>query len=180
MHHFLAFDLGATSGRAILATLQDGKLTLKELTRFPNQLLRIGDKYYWNIYSLFEELKTGLRAAAAENVKIEAIGIDTWGVDFAYIAKDGSIAGLPRAYRDPYTNGASEAYFQLIPKEKVYEATGIQIINFNSLFQLYAAKKEGSSALAQAESVLFMPDALLYLLTGKKVCEYTIASTSQI
>ncbi|MDR3339563.1 MAG: rhamnulokinase [Candidatus Symbiothrix sp.] len=179
-HHFLAFDLGATSGRSILAVLEEDQLRLKELTRFPNKMLRMGDKYYWNIYALFEELKAGLRAAVAENSKVEAIGIDTWGVDFVYIAKDGSIAGLPRAYRDPYTNGIPEAYFQLIPKEKVYEKTGIQFMNFNSLFQLYAAKKEGASALADAGSVLFMPDALLYLLTGKKICEYTIASTSQM
>ncbi|MDR3219455.1 MAG: rhamnulokinase [Dysgonamonadaceae bacterium] len=180
IHHFLAFDLGATSGRSILAILEEGELRLKELTRFPNKMLRIGNKYYWNIYALFEELKAGLCAVVAENVKVEAIGIDTWGVDFAFIAKDGSIAGLPRAYRDPYTNGIPETYFQLISKERLYEMTGIQFMNFNSLFQLYAAKKEGASALAGAESVLFMPDALLYLLTGKKVCEYTIASTSQI
>jgi rhamnulokinase len=180
IHHFLAFDLGATSGRSILATLQDGKVALKELTRFPNKIIRIGDKYYWNIFSLFEELKNGLRVAGNEKIKIESIGIDTWGVDFVYVADDGTFLGLPRAYRDPYTNGAPEDYFTKISRKEVYGLTGIQIMNFNSLFQLYAAAKESSSALKTAKNILFMPDALSYMLTGNKVCEYTIASTSQI
>jgi rhamnulokinase len=180
LHHFFAFDLGATSGRSILATLQNGKITLKELTRFPNKIIRVGDKFYWNIYSLFEELKNGLRVVANEKIKIDSVGIDTWGVDFVYVADDGTFLGLPRAYRDPYTVGAPEKYFEQIPRKEVYELTGIQIMNFNSLFQLYAAAKEHSTALQTAENILFMPDALSYMLTGKKVCEYTIASTSQI
>ncbi|MDR2465915.1 MAG: rhamnulokinase [Prevotellaceae bacterium] len=179
-HHFLAFDLGATSGRSVLATLSDGRISLRELARFPNKPVRIGNKYFWNIYSLFEELKNGLRAAVAEGVAIDSIGIDTWGVDFAFLASDGMFAGLPRSYRDPYTEGVVEEYFAKIPGREVYRLTGIQIMNINSLFQLCAAKREGSSALKSAESILFMPDALSYLLTGKKVCEYTIASTSQL
>ncbi|MDR1130509.1 MAG: rhamnulokinase [Prevotellaceae bacterium] len=180
IHHFLAFDLGATSGRSILATLKDGKIILKELTRFPNKIVHVGDRYYWNIYSLFEELKNGLRAVGNEKIKIESVGIDTWGVDFVYVAPDGTFLGLPRAYRDPYTNGAPEEYFEKISRKEVYELTGIQIMNFNSLFQLYAAARESSSALKAAKNILFMPDALSYMLTGNKVCEYTIASTSQI
>jgi rhamnulokinase len=160
IHHFLAFDLGATSGRSILATLQDDKVILKELTRFPNKIVRVGDKYYWNIYALFEELKNGLRAAGNEKIKINSIGIDTWGVDFVYVADDGTFLGLPRAYRDPYTNGAPEEYFKKISRKEVYDLTGIQIMNFNSLFQLYAAAKEASSALRTAKNILFMPDAL--------------------
>jgi rhamnulokinase len=180
IYHFLAFDLGATSGRSILATLQDGKVVLKELTRFPNKIIRVGDKYYWNIYSLFEELKNGLRVAGSEKIRIDSVGIDTWGVDFVYVADDGTFLGLPRAYRDPYTNGAPEDYFTKVSRKEVYELTGIQIMNFNSLFQLYAAAKESSSALKAAQNILFMPDALAYMLTGNKICEYTIASTSQI
>jgi rhamnulokinase len=179
-HCFFAFDLGATSGRSILATLQDGKLKLKELTRFPNKIIRVHGKYYWDIFALYEALKEGLAAAASENVSLDAIGIDTWGVDFVYLAEDGSILGLPRSYRDPYTNGKPEEYFNLLSRKEVYNLTGIQIMNFNSLFQLYAAKGENSSALQAAKDILFMPDALSYLLTGKKVCEYTIASTSQL
>jgi rhamnulokinase len=180
IHHFLAFDLGATSGRSVLATLNEGKIILKELTRFPNKIIRLGDRYYWNIYSLFEELKNGLRAVSNEKIKIESAGIDTWGVDFVYVADDGTFLGLPRAYRDPYTTGIPEKYFEKIPRKEVYDLTGIQIMNFNSLFQLYAASRESSPALKAAANILFMPDALSYMLTGNKVCEYTIASTSQI
>jgi rhamnulokinase len=177
---FLAFDLGATSGRSILATLADGKLDFKELTRFPNTILPINGKSYWNIYGLYESLKEGLKAAAAQKVKVDAIGIDTWGVDFVYVGKDGSFLGCPRAYRDPYTDGMPEAFFKLVPRKEVYDLTGIQIMNFNSLYQLFAATRENGSAVEAADKILFMPDALSYMLTGKMVCEYTIASTSQI
>lgn len=180
INHFLAFDIGATSGRTILAKLEDNKLTLKELTRFPNKIINVQGKFYWDIFVLFEALKEGLRVAATENVKIDSLGIDTWGVDFAYVAEDGSLLGLPRSYRDPYTNGAPEKYFEIVSKKEVYGLTGIQIMNFNSLYQLFAAKLEGSSALKVAKEILFMPDALSYLFSGEKVCEYTIASTSQL
>ena len=179
-YNFLAFDLGATSGRAILGTLGGGKLETKELTRFPNLIMPIHGKSYWNIFGLYESLKAGLKAAAATGQKIDAIGIDTWGVDFVYVGKDGTFLGCPRAYRDPYTNSIPEKYFKLIPRKEVYKRTGIQIMNFNSLFQLYAAKLEKSSALEAADKILFMPDDLSYMLTGKMVCEYSIASTSQI
>lgn len=177
---FLAFDLGATSGRSILGTLENGRLQMKELTRFPNQMLQIGNHFHWNIYSLFEHFKAALIAVKQEGVEISSIGIDTWGVDFALIAKDGSILGAPYAYRDPHTDGMPEKYFGIVPREKVYGLTGIQVMNFNSLYQLFALKQAGSSLLEAASEMLFMPDALSYLLTGNKVVEYTIASTSQI
>lgn len=179
-YHFLAFDIGATSGRSILGTISKGHLELKELTRFANKIHLIQDKYYWNIYLLFEELKNGLKTASSQGAQIDSIGIDTWGVDFVYLAEDGSFLNLPRSYRDPYTDGIPEEYFSLLPKKAVYNLTGIQVMNFNSLFQLYAAKKENSSALHYAKDILFIPDALSYLLTGVKVYEYTIASTSQL
>ncbi|MDH6313112.1 rhamnulokinase [Parabacteroides sp. PFB2-10] len=179
-HHFFALDLGATSGRSIIGRLENGKLELQELTRFPNTILRVQDKYYWNIYALYESLKEGLKTAAAKGIEIDSIGIDTWGVDFAYLAEDGSLINLPRSYRDPYTEGVPEAYFTRLSRQEVYDLTGIQIMNFNSLFQLYAAQREGSFAVRQAKNILFMPDALSYLLTGERYCEYTIASTSQI
>jgi len=179
-HYFFAFDLGATSGRSILGILKNGKIQLKELTRFQNKMIRIQDKYYWNIFSLYEALKEGLTTAASQNITLDAIGIDTWGVDFVYLGEDGSLLSLPRSYRDPYTNGKPEEYFKLIPKKTVYNMTGIQIMNFNSLFQLFAAKSENFSPMTTAKSMLFLPDALSYLLTGEKVCEYTIASTSQL
>jgi rhamnulokinase len=177
---FLAFDLGATSGRSILAKLSNGKLETKELTRFPNKILLINGKYYWNIFGLYESLKDGLKAAASLKVKIDAIGIDTWGVDFVYVGKDGSFLGCPRAYRDPYTDGMPEKFFKLVSRKEVYDLTGIQIMNFNSLYQMFASKRENGSAIEAADKILFMPDALSYMLTGKMVCEYTIASTSQI
>ena len=179
-YHFFAFDLGATSGRSILGILQNGKVELKELTRFPNKIIRVQDKYYWDMFALYEALKEGLTTAASQNIRLDAIGIDTWGVDFVYLGEDGSILSQPRSYRDPYTNGKPEEYFKLIPKKTVYDRTGIQIMNFNSLYQLYAAKCENYSPLKAAKDILFMPDALSYLLTGKKICEYTIASTSQL
>jgi rhamnulokinase len=177
---FLAFDLGATSGRSILGTIEDGKLQMKELTRFPNQILQVGDHFYWNILSLFEHLKAGLIAAKKEDTEIASIGIDTWGVDFVFIGKDGSLMGAPYAYRDPHTIGMPEKFFEKISRKKVYELTGIQVMNFNSLYQLFAMKENESSQLKAAKEILFIPDALSYLLTGNKVVEYTIASTSQI
>ena len=178
---FLAFDLGATSGRSILGTLRDGKLQMKELTRFPNQILELGGHYYWNIFSLYEHLKAGMVACVKEGVKITSIGIDTWGVDFALIGEDGQILGMPLAYRDLHTTGAPEEYFKnVMPRKEVYELTGIQVMNFNSLYQLYAMKRDNSSPLKAAVRALFIPDALSYMLTGKMVTEYTIASTSQI
>ena len=149
--HFVAFDLGATSGRTILGSLRDGELVLKELTRFPNTILPLGGHYYWNIFSLYEHLCEGLRAAAREGVEIASVGIDTWGVDFAFVGKDGSLLGLPYAYRDPHTDGAPEEYFsKVLPREEVYGATGIQIMQFNSLYQLYAMQRDRSSQLAAA------------------------------
>jgi rhamnulokinase len=177
---FLAFDLGATSGRSILGTIENGRLQMKELTRFPNQILQIGDHFHWNIYSLFEHLKAGLVAAKNEGIEISSIGIDTWGVDFAMLAEDGSILGAPYAYRDPHTICAPEKYFEIVSREKVYDLTGIQVMNFNSLYQLFALSQANNSLLKATKEILFMPDALAYLLTGNKVVEYTIASTSQI
>ena len=179
-HNFLAFDIGATSGRAVLVSLMNGKFEMRELHRFPNNLLELHGKYYWNIYNLYEELKKSLSLCAREDIPVDSIGIDTWGVDFGYLASDGSLLGLPRAYRDPYTEGALEEYFRLVPREEVYRLTGIQFMNFNSLFQLFRARKEDFAPLKNAEEILFIPDLLSYLLTGKKVCEYTDASTSQL
>ena len=179
-HIFLAFDLGATSGRSILGVLEDGKVAIKELTRFPNGITELHGKYYWNLTGLYQALKDGLKACSREGITPHSIGIDTWGVDVVSIAEDGSILSMPRAYRDPYTVGAPERFFQKIPREKVYDKTGIQIMNFNTLYQIFAGIEEGYVPLKQAKELLFMPDALAYMLTGEKVCEYTIVSTSQI
>lgn len=178
---FFAVDLGATSGRTIIGTLADGKVQLDELTRFDNNLIETGGHYYWDIYALYFEIIKGLKLVAQRHIPIQSIGIDTWGCDFVYIGKDGDILRNPLAYRDPHTFGIMEDYFKnAVSKEKVYEKTGIQFMNFNSLFQIYAMRKAGNSALENADKVLFIPDALSYMLTGKAICEYTVASTSQI
>lgn len=179
-HHFLAFDLGATSGRSILATLSSESFEMEEITRFPNAIYPLNGKFYWNIFSLFQELKRGLTECAKRKVKIDSIGIDTWGVDFGFVAPDGSLLGLPRAYRDPYTEGAPEAFFRTIPQKEVYERTGIQVMPFNTLFQLSRAGQGDYRPQQIADKMLFMPDLLSYMLTGNMVCEYTIASTSQM
>ena len=177
-HHFLAFDCGATSGRAILGTFKDEGLTMEEVYRFPNQTLEIGGKYYWNVYCIYEHFILCLKELGKRNIKIDSIGIDTWGVDFGCIGHDGSLLGLPRAYRDPYTDGVPEKFFKLVPREQLYALTGIQIMNFNTVFQLFAQAEEGCVAYQHAKRILFMPDLLAYLLTGHRVCEYTIATTS--
>lgn len=179
-HTFLAFDIGATSGRAVLSTLMNGKFEMQEIHRFPNNLLELHGKYYWDVYHLYNELKKSLSICGSQQIELDSIGIDTWGVDFGCLAEDGSLLGLPRAYRDPYTEGAPEEFFKLIPREEVYRLTGIQIMNFNSLFQLFRGQQEDFAPLVHAEEILFMPDLLSYLLTGKRVCEYTDASTSQL
>jgi rhamnulokinase len=179
--NFIAIDLGATSGRAILGTLADGKLSMKELMRFPNRMVTLAGHKHWNIFSLYENIVSALAAAAREGVEITSVGIDTWGVDFAFVGADGEILGMPYAYRDGAIATADAEYFDAVmPREKVYAMTGIQIMNFNSLFQLHARRRDGSSGLAAARKILFMPDALGYMLTGNMATEYTIASTSQM
>ena len=177
-YRFLAFDCGATSGRAILGTFADDGFRMEEVYRFPNQTLEIGGKYYWNVYSIYEHLLKCLMELGQRHITLDSIGIDTWGVDFGCIGHDGTLLGLPRAYRDPYTDGISEKFFNLVPREKLYALTGTQIMNFNTIFQMFAQAEEGSVAYHHAKKILFMPDLLSYLLTRGKVCEYTIASTS--
>ena len=178
--YFFAVDLGATSGRTIIGCLKNGKIELKELTRFPNNLIEVNGHFYWDIYALYFEIIKGLKEAKNNNITITSIGIDTWGVDFVCVAEDDSIS-QPIAYRDPHTFEAMDDYLENVrTREQVYNVTGIQFLNFNSIFQLYAMKKAGNVALKNAKKILFIPDALSYMLTGEMVCEYTIASTAQL
>ena len=179
--YYFAVDLGATSGRTILGTLADGKLEQEELTRFPNNLIETGGHFYWDIYALYLEMIKGLQIVGKRGIDLSSIGIDTWGVDFVFIGDDDAILRNPMAYRDPHTFGAMEEYLShVVPQREVYDITGIQFMNFNSLFQLYAMGKANNSAMQHCKKVLFMPDALSWMLTGEAVCEYTIASTSQM
>jgi len=179
--YYFAVDLGATSGRTIIGSIEDGRFCLEEVTRFPNNLIEQGGHFYWDVYALYFEIIRGLKEVASRGLAITSIGIDTWGVDFVLIGDDGAILRNPRAYRDPITFEAMDDYLQhVISKKEVYDITGIQFLNFNSIFQLYAMQKEGNSALKAAQRILFVPDALSWMLTGNEVCEYTIASTSQL
>ena len=179
--YFFAVDLGATSGRTIIGNIQDGKTCLEEVTRFPNNLIEQGGHFYWDIYALYFEIIRGLKEIAKRGLEITSIGIDTWGVDFVFIGDDNAILRNPRAYRDPITFDAMDDYLKnVISRRDVYDVTGIQLMNFNSIFQLYAMRQEDNSALKNAKRILFMPDALSWMLTGVEVCEYTIASTSQL
>ena len=199
MENFFAVDLGATSGRTILGSIQDGKLMQRELTRFPNNIIQAGGHFYWDIYALYSEIIRGLKVVADEGITIRSIGIDTWGVDFVCIGKDGGILRNPYSYRDPQTEGMVEQFriqnsnFQEAGEASdeamfngqwsmfnVYDRTGIQFMDFNSLFQIAAMRRNNDSALESADKVLFIPDALMYMLTGESVCEYTILSTSQL
>jgi rhamnulokinase len=176
--HFFAVDLGATSGRTILGSLDEEQLKQEEITRFPNEIIHLHGHLYWDILALYNEIIKGLREVARRGIQIDSIGIDTWGVDVALFGKDGHLLRSPYSYRDPYTSGEMERYFNEVPKKKVYETSGIQFMNFNTLFQLSAMHRNGDSAFAAADKILFIPDALIYMLTGQMVTEYTILSTS--
>ncbi|HPW18146.1 MAG TPA: rhamnulokinase family protein [Candidatus Aminicenantes bacterium] len=179
--HFLAFDLGAESGRAVLGTLRTGRLEVHEVRRFPNTPLALAGHIHWNVYRMLDEMKAAMRdAAAALGARPASLGVDTWGVDFGLLAKDGTLLGLPFCYRDRRNEGAMEDYLKLVPREALYEATGVQLMPFNTLFQVYAMVRERSPLLDAAKDLLFMPDLFNYLLTGKKAAEATIASTSQM
>ena len=179
--YFFAVDLGATSGRTIIGSIDRGQFHLEEITRFPNNLIEQGGHFYWDIYALYFEIIRGLKEVAQRGLAITSIGIDTWGVDFVMIGEDNAIFRNPRAYRDPITFDAMDDYLQhIISRKEVYDITGIQLMNFNSIFQLYAMRQEGNVALKYAKKILFVPDALSWMLTGNEVCEYTIASTSQL
>lgn len=178
--NFVAIDLGATSGRVILATLCDGKIEMEEIHRFPDPIIEMNGHFYWDFPAIYKSVVDGLAKIASRGVNIAAIGIDTWGVDFVCFGKDGQMLRLPYCYRDPHTVGAPEEFFKRMQRKTLYNKTGIQIMNFNSVFQLDTLRRNKCSALECADKILFIPDALAYLLTGEMVTEYTIASTAQM
>ena len=178
--NYFAVDLGATSGRTILASFDGASVNMKEITRFANPMIPLGGHLYWDIAGLYNEVLRGLREVADAGIVIESIGIDTWGCDFAFFGADGQLLGMPHCYRDQHTVGAQTKFFEKMPADEVYKRTGIQFMDFNSLFQLDTIKRNGSVALENADKILFIPDALIYMLTGKAICEYTVASTSQM
>ncbi len=177
-HTFLAFDCGATSGRGVLATFEGGSFRMEEVYRFPSEMVRKDGHMYWDVLKMRDHFVACINQLKEKGIRLDSIGIDTWGVDFGCIGADGRLLALPRCYRDPYTVGIPEKVYEKVPREQLYARTGIQIMNFNTIFQLYAQTLDGDEALEKADALLFMPDLLSYLLTGNKVCEYTDASTS--
>ncbi len=177
---YLAFDLGAESGRALLGRLDGGRLTVREVHRFANGMLTLHGHQHWNVFRLYERIKDGLRTVAREGAAIDSVGVDTWGVDFALLAADGSVLGLPFAYRDGRTAGAMESFFRKLPRAEVYARTGIQFLPINSLFQLESMVRDRSPLLAVAHDLLFIPDLFHYFLAGVKKTEFTFATTSQL
>jgi rhamnulokinase len=181
MSHYLAFDLGAESGRAILGKLSAGRLELEELHRFPNQPVRLPDGLYWDALRLFHEIREGLRLAGrGRGLKLDGVGVDTWGVDFGLVDARGELVASPRHYRDARNNGMVERTCAVVPRAEIFRQTGLQFMQFNSLFQLNAIKLSGAPALDAASRLLFVPDLLSYWLTGVQKNELTIVSTSHL
>lgn len=177
---YLAADFGGGSGRVIAGWIDGGRLETKEIHRFQNRQVRLGKHVFWDFPALFQDLKDGLRRAAAEGLPVKSIGIDTWGVDFGLIDKQGNLMGNPVCYRDSRTKGMPELFFQTCTPEEHYAESGIQVMEINTLFQLMSMQREGSPWLAGADTLLFMPDLFAYYLTGRRAQEYCIASTSEL
>ena len=178
---FLAIDLGASSGRGIVGSFDGKKITLAENHRFPNEPVMAAGQYTWDILRIFHEIKNSIRKCALGDDKdIRSIGIDTWGVDFGLLDKSGHLLANPVHYRDARNDEMPEYAATIVDPAYVYEKTGIQVVDFNTLYQLLAVKKNSPELLDVASDMLFVPDLLNYFLTGVKQTEYTIASTSQL
>lgn len=177
---YVAIDFGGGSGRVIAGCLFEGELVLDTIYRFPNRQVRMGGHVYWDFLSLFEDMKTGIRMAVEKGYTLKSIGIDTWGVDFGLIDKQGNLLGNPVCYRDSRTEGMPEEFFSKVDVKAHYAESGTQVMAINTLFQLYAMKKEDNAQLKVADKLLFMPDLFSYYLTGVANNEYSIASTSEL
>jgi len=177
----LAFDLGASNGRSILGSLKNDILTMEEMTRFPNIPVKIHKHLYWDVLYLFNQIIKGIiTACKKEDCSIESMAVDTWGVDFGLLDKDGDLLGNPFHYRDPHTNGIMEKLFTLVPAADLYQKTGIQFLQFNTIFQLYTMQLAHNPLLEKAAHLLLMPDLINYFLTGVIKTEITNAGTTQL
>ncbi len=178
---YIAVDLGAESGRVMLGTVANGKLTLEEIRRFSNGPVETQGSLRWDFERLLREIKTGIgQAAKTADGDVAGIGIDTWGVDFGLLGADGQLIEAPYHYRDSRTNGMMDTAFELMAKRDVYQHTGIQFMQLNSLYQLFAMIVGGSDVLTRAKRLLFMADLFAYFLSGRAFGEYTLSSTSQM
>ncbi len=175
----IAFDLGAESGRCMVGLLNQEKIILHEVHRFITPSIKYDYGFYWDILEIYEQILEGLKKARKEfGDDFESIGIDTWGVDYVLIDADNRILGYPFHYRDDRTDNIMEEAFKIVPREEIYKNTGIQFVQINTIYQLLSEKKRKLNLLNIADKILFIPDFLNFLLTGKKVSEYSIASTS--
>ena len=165
MKRVLAFDFGASSGRAIIGSFDGEKIQLHEVHRFSNDPVQVGDTLYWDVLRLFHEIKQGILKAKRDG-GFDSIGIDTWGVDFGLLDADGKLLENPVHYRDTRNHGMVEQAAALIPKEEMYAITGIQFMDFNTAFQLLSLKQKRPALLGQAKRLLLMPDLFVYFLTG--------------
>lgn len=177
---YLAFDLGAESGRAIAAELTDEKLELHEVHRFANLPCSLQGTMYWDIYGLLRELRTGLKQFGDRYGRPAGVGIDTWGVDFGLLAADGSLLAPPVCYRDHRNDGLMEKVFERLSADQIYQRTGVQFMQINSLYQLAGIQMRTPDVLRAAGTLLFVGDLLAYFFSGRKINEYTLASTSQL
>ena len=174
---FLAFDLGAESGRGVLGHFDGERLRLEELHRFPNGGVRVLDSLHWDVLRLWSEIKHTLSICAHRDIDLLGIGLDTWGVDFALLGRDDTLLGFPYHYRDRRTDGILEEALRRLPREEIFKRSGIQFLQFNTLYQLFSMA--GSPLLEVAETFLTIPDLFNFWLTGRKVCEFTNATTTQ-
>ena len=180
MKNLLAFDLGASNGRAILGQLENGKLTMRELHRFENNYVEMNGVYYWDLPYLFNQLKQGFLAFKQANVgELDCFGIDTWAVDYGLLDKNGHLLGNPRAYRYSVDEDFQEAW-KIVDFPTLFSRTGIANLNFNTVYQLYRRKRQGDVALEQAQTMLMLPDLLGYFLTGEMKTEYTNATSTML
>lgn len=180
MKNVLAFDLGASSGRAVAAAFDGAKLELSELHRFSNDPVMLGHTYYWDILRLLHEIKTGISRAHLSGARFDSLGVDTWGVDFGLLRPDGRLVDNPLHYRDARNAAMPAEVFSRVPASEIYASTGIQTMDFNTLFQLYYLATREPEQLERADSLLFTPDLLNFFLSGVRSAEYSIASTSQL
>ena len=178
--YYLAVDIGASSGRHILAHLEDGKMVLEEIHRFPNGMVQKDGENVWDVYELFAQIKLGMKKCAEAGKIPVSIGIDTWGVDFVLLDAEGKRIGNAVAYRDGRTKGMDEEVYKKIPEDELYARTGIQKAIFNTIYQLMALKVKKPEQLEKAETMLMMPDYFHYLLSGVAATEYTNATTGQL
>jgi rhamnulokinase/L-fuculokinase len=177
----LAIDLGASSGRGIVGGFDGNKLSIRENHRFPNEPVNICGNFCWDIMRIFHEIKTSIsNCILSDDKNIKSIGIDTWGVDYSFIDKNGALMANPYHYRDSRTDEIQPYAFSKVPFEEIYGVTGIQTINFNTIYQLIADLRDRKYVLDNADKLLFIPDLLNYFLTGQKFTEYTIASTGAV